>query len=253
MIYFKPIDEMSLRHLFASDLGESVLKMSYVGPVLNPSGSVESSPDCIILDERSGSWKLKKCEFKYMPNSKEEFERNGNFDIAIIWSLSNPSSREKLKEDLLKQNSCQEIIILSDFIEFNRLPEYQIINDIKEIHDSNELRKKLIDLTRPAIYCAYIAAAIYPKKFNIDIMSKFLSSRFEELQKMNPKGKGSSIVGALQQKNLLKKMDRNNYRWDENINHNLAIGDITYILTDRVGMVIPDSDIIDKFNKADLY
>lgn len=51
-MYFQPIDEMSLRHLFSSRYAEDILKMSYLGPVLNSSGTPETSPDCLILDKR---------------------------------------------------------------------------------------------------------------------------------------------------------------------------------------------------------
>jgi len=255
MNYFKPIDEMSLRHLFASDLGESILNMVYIGPVLNPGGSIESSPDSVILDRRNGDWKLKKCEFKYFPNSKEDFKENGNFDLAIIWSLPKSLTKEKLEEDLLGQNKCPEIIVLSDYVQFSRLPEYKLINDVKELHNSSILRESLRRLSRPCIYCAYIAAAIYPTKFNINMMIESLLSKFPELQKMHPKGRGSGLVGALQQMRpqLVEQMDGDNYRWDNDLNPEFAIGDITYIMTDKFQLELPDSNIIDKFKKADLY
>lgn len=248
---------MSLRHLFASDLGESILKMTYVGPVLNPAGAIESSPDCIILDKRNDDRKIRRCEFKYMRNGegKEVFQYNGKFDIAVIWSLPSSFSKEKLKGDLLEQNGCQEIIVLSDYIEFNRLPDYHAVNDIKEIHDSNELRNGLRRLSRSSICCAYIAAAIYPKKFNLNKMIESLIDKFPEFKKMNPRGRGSSLVGALQQLKppLVKKMDGDNYCWNNDLNSKFAIGDITYVLVDLFQLELPDSNIIDKFKNADLY
>lgn len=254
MYYFKPIDEMSLRHLFTSDLGESILKMVYIGPVLNPGGSIESSPDSMILDMRNDSWKIRKCEFKYSPNGKADFKNNGNFDIAILWSLPDLLSKEKLKNDLLEQNKCYEIIILSDYIQFSRLPDYKLINDVKELHDSSGLRKSLRKLKPYCIYCAYIAAAIYPKKFNIHIMVNSLLPRFADLKKIQEQGRGSSLVSALQQTKpqLVQQMDGDNYRWDNHLNPKFAIGDITYIMTDKFELELPDSDIVEKFRKADL-
>ncbi len=42
-MYFKPIDEMSMRQLFSTDYAKHQLKLAYVSPVLNSSGVIESS------------------------------------------------------------------------------------------------------------------------------------------------------------------------------------------------------------------
>lgn len=83
-MYFQPVDEMALRHLFSSPLGEDTLRMSYIGPVLNPSGRAQESPECLIQDKRGERWRKLKCEFKYEPVNKQDFAQNGQFDMAIV-------------------------------------------------------------------------------------------------------------------------------------------------------------------------
>ena len=87
------------------------------------------------------------------------------------------------------------------------------------------------------------------------MMIDSLLSKFPELQRMNPKGRGSGLVGALQQirPQLVRQMDGDNYCWDNHLNPKFAIGDITYIMTDKFQLELPDSDIIDKFKTTDLY
>src|SRR5229473_4014516 len=87
MLLFRPSDESSLRHLFSTDYAEEILGLSYVGPVLNPAGVIESSPDCVVLDRRKSPFHPLRCEFKFIPLGKEDFAHNGMFDIAIIWNV----------------------------------------------------------------------------------------------------------------------------------------------------------------------
>ena len=51
---FRPIDEMSLRHLFSSQLAKEILNLAYIGPVLDQLGKVDTSPDALILDMSVG-------------------------------------------------------------------------------------------------------------------------------------------------------------------------------------------------------
>ena len=122
-MHFKPIDEMSLRHLFSSCYAEDILKMSYLGPVLNASNTPETSPDCLILDKRERRWRIWRCEFKYIPSSGKDFEHNGQFDIAIVWSIPPTLDKQELEEELLSQNDCQEIIALSEHKDFQHKQE----------------------------------------------------------------------------------------------------------------------------------
>ncbi len=254
MQYFRPIDEMSLRHLFSSDLGESVLKMSYIGPVLGANGSPETSPDCLILDKRDGKWKIKRCEFKYQPRSKEDFRSNGCFDIAIIWSLPSPLSKENLKNDLLKQNNCEECIVLSEYQVLDRLPEYPSQIDIENFYDSDQLRKALMDIGFPSVYCVYIAAEICPKMFRWKTMKETLLSKFAEVRKRQTRGIGN-LIGVLVQKKPYFIVRKNNdlYQFNrEIINPELAKVDIGFVIINNFEKELPDTDTISQFKNADL-
>lgn len=81
---FKPVDEMSLRQLFSTEYAKEILGFSYIGPVLNPTGGIDPSPDALVLDMRKNPYKVMRCEFKYIPQSKDDFAHNGKFDIAIV-------------------------------------------------------------------------------------------------------------------------------------------------------------------------
>ena len=119
----KPIDEMSLRHLFSTNYASSLLKIEYWGPVLNHLGQIEPSPDCNVLDKRTEPFLIKKCEFKFIPRGLVDFEDNGNFDIAIVWDLPNNLNHNDLLQQLRIQNHCLELIILNDLRAFRRLPD----------------------------------------------------------------------------------------------------------------------------------
>ena len=81
---FRPIDEMSLRHLFSTQLAKEILNLAYIGPVLDQLGKVDTSPDALILDMRKSPYRVLRCEFKFVPNSKEDFSHNGKFEVAVI-------------------------------------------------------------------------------------------------------------------------------------------------------------------------
>ena len=111
---FKPIDEMSLRQLFSTDFSKELLRLSYIGPVLNKNtGKIDDSPDALILDMRKSPHQIKRCEFKYAPKSKGDFSHNGNFDIAVMWSIQPPLTRQQLEKELFEQNGLkgQPIVI----------------------------------------------------------------------------------------------------------------------------------------------
>ena len=61
------------------------------------------------------------CEFKFMPVSYSDFAHNGQFDIAIVWEISAVISKEKLLNEINIRNGCNEIIVLSEYIEFRSL------------------------------------------------------------------------------------------------------------------------------------
>jgi hypothetical protein len=253
-MYFKPVDEMSLRHLFSSSLGEEVLNMSYVGPVLDAAGNYQTSPDCLLLDKRQDRYTILRCEFKYTPSGREDFEHNGQFDIAVVWSLPATLTNQELLDDLSAQNGCQEIVVLREFRAFSNLPKYHI-PDPHEFNGIAELTKVILHRDRiyPTTFAAYIAARIHPKVFRIDMMVDTLSTRFREVRRMQPRGR-ANVVSALVQTHppLLRRMHGRFYRWNDEINPNGAAREIEGIIRKRFGpdIVFPDAELIERFKQA---
>ena len=138
-MFFKPVDEMSLRQLFSTDYAKSQLLLSYIGPVITPAGSIDTSPDALILDMRKSPYQTKRCEFKFIPTNKIDFSHNGQFQIAIIWDYG--YDKEQIRKDLLEQNGCSEVIALSEIKAFSSLADYkyetvfkgQLIDDVKKL------------------------------------------------------------------------------------------------------------------------
>jgi len=245
-MYFKPIDEMSLRQLFSSCLGEETLKMEYLGPVLNSAGKIQANPDCLILDRRKERYEVKRCEFKFAPSCKEDFSHNGQFDIAIIWKISAPLTKQRLNDELLRQNGCHEVIILSEDSAFNNLNEYRIMNS-KEFNNANieELEEILLRVEIPTVAAAYIAAKISPQTFDIEKMMTFLLTKYPEVQQMLPQGRGN-VVGKLLQTRmpLLKKLRAGTYCWDETINAEIASVQIEKIIRINFRADVPNPENI---------
>lgn len=252
-MHFKPIDEMSLRHLFSSSYAEDILKMSYLGPVLNASNTPETSPDCLILDRRERRWRIWRCEFKYIAGTKKDFEHNGEFDIAIVWSIPPTSDKHELQKELLSQNGCHEVIVLSEQKAFRELKEYRI-PDSKEFDGIPELKKVLIEswkIKYPTVFAAYIAAKIYPKGFQMDKMVNVLSKEFEDVKKMLPKGRANVVSALLQTKTpLIRRMHGRTYCWTDTINADMAVREMEEIIRTRFRERMPSSEVVDWF-KAD--
>jgi hypothetical protein len=249
-MYFKPIDEMSLRHLFSSSLGEEVLKMSYLGPVLDAAGNYQTSPDCLILDKRKEEFRIWRCEFKHSPSGKERFEQNGQFDIAVVWSLPSAVDKQKLLHELSEQNGCHEIVLLSEFKVFSDLPEYHI-PDAHEFNRIDELTSVLLGRRISTVYAAYVAARIYPTMFHMDMMVETLLKRFPELKKMRRRGR-PNVVSALLQTDppLLRSMHRRCYLWNDDINPKRAVTEIGRVMETGFGQDIPDDATIQRFYHA---
>ena len=246
---FQPIDEMSLRHLFSSCFGEDLLKMAYIGPVLNPSNIPETSPDCLILDKRSDKWKILRCEFKFIPIGKIDFEHNGKFDIAIIWDLPPSLKKDKLQSELLIQNGCHEILVFNEIKAFRDLPKYTTPNS-HDFDKTKDLERVILKVDFPIVYCAYIAAKIYPNPFRIDKMTEILKSRFPTVAKMHPTGRANIVSALLQTKPpLIKKLYNQVYRWDNGINSIIAANIIGELIQTRFEKDLPDSDTIDLFKR----
>jgi len=254
-MYFRPADETALRHLFSSRLGEETLRMSYIGPVLDPSGRNQENPDCLILDKRGEKWRVLKCEFKYVPDNKQDFARNSQFDIAILWSFP-PSARASLAKDLAGQNGCGEVIVLTDdYPIFRRLPSYDPPRpgELKDagVESVEEVLRNIKNTAYPTAYAAYIAAAISPLNFHLSMMVDVLEKRFPEVRKMSPRGRHNPVTKLLQtDPPLISSPYRDKYVWTEEINAKEARSRIDYIISNKFRGETPDNDIITRFKIA---
>ena len=209
---FRPIDEMSLRHLFSTQLAKEILNLAYIGPVLDQLGKVDTSPDALILDMRKSPYKVLRCEFKFVPNSKEDFSHNGKFDVAVIWAFGN-ISKEKLQADLLEQNGCYEIIALDELKAFHGLPSYSK-EAIALAQDFRGLKSVILKRDIASVVALYMAASVYPKRIDSEKMIDYLAKRFAHVKAMPGKAKGN-IVGAFIQTNppLIELVFSKNYQW----------------------------------------
>jgi hypothetical protein len=196
---FRPVDEMSLRHLFSSDLGRQMLRMSYVGPVLDLNGKIDPSPDALILDMRSSPHRLLRCEFKFCPASKDEFSHNGQFDLGVIWSLPPGLPKDRLLSELLVQNGCSELIVLDQLKQFNNLAEYNP-DSLKTASGIDQLMQHIKKRPVPSLYALYLAAELYPRRFDLDRLVEHLLQRFPEVKAMKPQGRGNLIGAFVQSK-----------------------------------------------------
>lgn len=243
---FTPKDEMSMRHLFSTEYAQEILHLSYVGPILNTAGDVESSPDCIVRDRRSHPFKLLRCEFKFIPSSREDFKHNGQFDIAIIWSLPPGLSKLQLSKDLLAQNGCTEIIVLKEMKAFNDLLTYTN-NSLSKLNNTDiDIIKKIVlrNIKNPAsVFALCIAAQIYPEPFRIDLMVKLLATKYPDVKKMLPQGR-SNIVSAFVQTNppLITRMHGKFYRWTNKIDNETAADELGELIRTNFRTDVPSND-----------
>ena len=239
---FKPIDEISMRHLFSTAYAQEVLHFSYICPVLNDAGAIETSPNAMVLDMRKSPFRPLRCEFKFSPASKEDFAHNGHFDIAIIWSLQQGWTRERLLQDLLMQNECSEVIVLSYIKAFRDLPVYSI-DALSRLGGTDEIRKRALNSEFSSVCVLYIAAKIYPDKFQINNMVNFLVKRFPEIKKMKPQGRANIVSAFIQTKPpLLNRMHGNFYRWSSEFDSIIAVGELSELITSRFGETLPSDD-----------
>lgn len=212
----KPIDEMSLRHLFSSDKVTNLLKIEYWGPVKNAAGNTETSPDSLVLDKRKTPYTLKRCEFKFKPESIKDFSNNGSFEIAVVWDLALPKTtgRQEFEKQLQQQNGCDELIVLNDIKAFNSLPEYT--SEQSTFHTIATLEAQLNKIEHDDIvYSAYLIAKAYPHPINSQKFIELLVEKFPRVRDMSIKGRANVIGRFIQMKpQLVKKLYRSSYVWN---------------------------------------
>ena len=213
---FKPIDEMSLRHLFSSEYVKKIVQMAYVGPVLGRDGKIDPSPDALVLDMRKSPYSIKRCEFKFMPSNKIEFIDNGKFDVAVVWSIKSPATKESLLKELLEEHGCHEIVVLDEYSELHKLPAYDLTNLNRHFH-LESIKDMILGIKSglPAIYVAFIASKLYPKRFDSDKLLELLLKKFPSVNAMKPQGRGNVVSSFIQTSPpLLKKMYGKSYEWN---------------------------------------
>ena len=239
---FKPIDEMSLRHLFSTGYSQEMLRLSYIGPVLNTAGVIETSPDCMILDMRTSPFRPLRCEFKFIPSGKEDFSHNGRFDIAIIWSLPPGRSKQQLLNDLLEQNGCAEVVVLHEIKAFQDLPAYTS-NFSSTLGNIDIVRDLALKREFPSVFALCIAAQLYPEKFSMERMVQMLISRFPSVKKMQPQGRANVVSAFIQTKPaLLTHMHGNFYRWSGDIDSVIATAELKELIKANFGENAPSNE-----------
>ncbi len=246
----KPIDEYSLRHLFSTNYSNSILRIEYWGPVVNSSGQIEPSPDCIVLDKRREPYRLKRCEFKYIPGSIDDFKHNGDFDIALVWALAIPKDKDKDRQSfangLKVQNNCTELIVLSEMHDFRNLPDYSIPDRL-----NLALIQRMTDflLTREpdVMFSAYLIAKAYPSNINSDRLVELLVERFLRIRDMQPKGRGNAIARFLQMKPpLIKFCYGRYYCWNNDFEPMASINTMERLFRENFKIDIPNIDLLER-------
>lgn len=240
---YKPVDEMSLRHLFSTDYAKSQLKMAYVGPVITATGKIDTSPDALILDMRRSPYEIKRCEFKFNGKSKDDFSHNGQFDLAIIWMYEAAKSKEQLKADLLKQNGCYEIICLSEMTAFEKFIDfkYDTVYKGKMIED---IKKIVIKREEHFVVVAYILAKCAHTYVNSDNLKKYLVEKYPAVRAMQPQGRGNIITAFMQTKpQLTLHHNADNYRWNIDFDPALATIELAKILRQHYSEPPMEDDI----------
>lgn len=251
-MYFQPIDEMALRHLFSSKYGEDVLQMVYLGPVLTSSGRIADSPDCLILDRSEKRWEILRCEFKHHPSTKKDFVDNGQFDIAVVWKILSPLDKQTLLDELRIQNGCRKILVLSEEPAFINTEEYRV-PEASEFNGVDEVERVILvgvkgNTAYQTTFAAFIAAKIYPETFELEKMVSNLSNRFPEVKRMLPKGRANVVTKLRQTKPLLiEHMHAGTYRWTSAINANQATQVIERLIRTKFGREVPGSEDINPF------
>jgi hypothetical protein len=246
---FKPIDEMSLRQLFSTDFSKELLRLSYIGPVLNKNtGKIDDSPDALILDMRKSPHQIKRCEFKYAPKSKGDFSHNGNFDIAVMWSIQPPLTRQQLEKELFEQNGCKELVVLDEVSIFHKLPEYTQENIGLNFNFESDAIKQMVLKNRSGIASVlviYIAAKIYPERFDSDKMLELMVKKFASVASLPGKGR-SNVVGTFIQTKLplLKRMQGKSYQWNNDFDNVVASSLLAEWITINYRQSLPTADEI---------
>jgi len=242
----KPIDEISLRHLFSTNYANNILKIEYWRPVVNNLGQIEPSPDCMVLDKRHDPYQLKRCEFKYIPGLINDFRHNGNFDMALIWDLPNGINRNLFAQQLRDQNNCLEIIVLTDMNDFRRLPDYSIPAQVN-FAPIQRMTDFLLTREPDVIFSAYLIARSFPNSINSDRLVELLVERFQRIRNMRPQGRGNATARFLQMNPpLIKYRYGSYYSWNNDFEPSVSINTMERLFRENFMMDIPNIDLLER-------
>ena len=248
---FKPIDEMSLRHLFSTEYASNRLKLEYIGPVLNNAGKIVDNPDAIVLDKRKEPYKFKRCEFKFSPSSCEDFSHNNYFEIAIIWTNNSSKHKKTFEDELRMKHNCHEIIVLSEDPYFDNLLDYNDRNQNVNYENIEKLYNYLIEKTPDVLMTAYLFAKAYELSYNyrknIDTkkLKEYLVKTDSRVANMAKKGRGNTFAKFLQVKPpIIKKMNSNYYRWNDDYPVKQSLNKIIELMNQNFEIPIPNNNVI---------
>jgi hypothetical protein len=196
----------------------------------------------MILDMRRSPFRPLRCEFKCNVASKEDFSHNGSFDVAIIWSLPPTETKDHLLNDLLTQNGCSELLVLSEYKAFRDLPTYTV-DSLSRLGSVDLVRSKALNAEEYAVYALYIAARIYPDKFHMDHILSLLTKRFPQVKKMQAKGRSNAVSAFIQTKPpLIVRMHGKYYRWTSEFDSVIAARELTEVILQNFGGQLPSQD-----------
>lgn len=240
---FKPVDEISLRHLFSTEFAEKILNSKYLGPVLTPAGNIESSPDALVLDMRNSPFTKKRCEFKFNPTGPKDFIHNGKFEMAIIWSL-NRIDKIILQEELFHQNDCLEIIVLSEIKAFNDLQAYNL-QTLSQVGSPDDIMNALISRDKYSVYTLYFAAKLFPANIDLKKFTAFLSNNFQDFKEMKYQRKANVVSAFIQtEPQLLYRMYSHFYRWTNKLDSEIAAIKLAQLILTNFDLPLPSDEEI---------
>jgi hypothetical protein len=236
---------MSLRHLFSTDYAKSQLRLAYLGPVINGTGQIETSPDALILDMRRSPHRVKRCEFKFAPTGPSEFSHNGKFDMAVIWDVATSTTKEALANKLLEQNGCSEVVRLVEHSAFCSLPLFSYEHFNRSTEAINAIEKLVVKRELHSVVALYIAAQCFPSPINSKRVVEFLAKKYVSVARMKPQGRGN-IISAFMQTNppLIRHMNLDNYSFNIDFDSKTIASVIGALLRERFSSEPPSDDEI---------
>lgn len=144
----------------------------------------------------------------------------------------------------LEQNGCHEVIVLDETSKFHKLPEYNIEN-ISRNFNIESLKQDILKFSLAPIVALYIAAKIFPNRFNMERMLEFLTKKFPSVASMQPQGRSNVVSAWLQTRvPLIKKAYGKSYEWNSDFDSLIASSLISEWITVNYRGELPSEDDI---------